>query len=67
MIAILIIVLASAWPVPKTGQCPAGYYESGGYCAPMTNAPRAMPKNKGQCPSNWVQSGNYCIEMRVGK
>src|SRR5262249_10095829 len=34
----LITTMAHAepLPVPKTGQCPSGYRESGGYCAPMT-------------------------------
>jgi hypothetical protein len=69
--ALLIVValtptlaLAQPLPQPKVGQCPSGYRESGGYCAPTSErAPAAVPK-RGQCPSNWVQSGNYCIEMR---
>jgi hypothetical protein len=49
---------------PKVGQCPSGYRESGGYCAPTSDrAPNAVPK-RGQCPSGYAQSGNYCIEMR---
>lgn len=53
--------LAQPMPVPKQGQCPSGYRESGGYCAPMTDsAPNAIPKS-GQCPSGWRQSGSYCI------
>jgi hypothetical protein len=56
--------LAQPTPVPKTGQCPSGYRESGGYCAPMQrDAPVAIEK-RGQCPSGFMQSGNYCIEMR---
>jgi PAS domain-containing protein len=44
-----------------TGQCPSGYRESGGYCAPTSDrASVAIPKT-GQCPSNWMQSGAYCI------
>jgi hypothetical protein len=36
-------------PVPKVGQCPSGYRESGGYCAPKSDrAPVAVPK-RGQC------------------
>jgi hypothetical protein len=51
-------------PLPKTGQCPSGYRESGGYCAPMNDkAPVAIPKT-GQCPSGFMQSGNYCISTR---
>jgi hypothetical protein len=55
---------AEPLPLPKTGQCPSGYRESGGYCAPMTrDAPIAVPK-QGQCPSGYAQSGAYCLEMR---
>jgi hypothetical protein len=63
---IAIIILALALPVPKTGQCPAGYRESGGYCAPSRNdvAP-AIPKT-GQCPSGWHQSGAYCLQNPRG-
>jgi len=69
--ALLIVValtpalaLAQPLPQPKVGQCPSGYRESGGYCAPTSErAPAAVPK-RGQCPANWTQSGNYCIEMR---
>jgi hypothetical protein len=51
-------------PVPKVGQCPSGYRESGGYCAPMSDkAPAAIIK-QGQCPSGWMQSGSYCIQTR---
>ena len=51
-------------PQPKVGQCPSGYRESGGYCAPTSDrAPAAVPK-VGQCPSGFVQSGVYCIETR---
>jgi hypothetical protein len=66
MLAMNAIYTVSAQPLPqpKVGQCPSGYRESGGYCAPTSDrAPNAVPK-RGQCPSNWVQSGNYCIEMR---
>ena len=67
---ILVFALAAAAPAhaaqpwPKTGVCPSGYRESGGYCAPMSrDAPAAAPKT-GQCPSGWAQSGDYCREMR---
>jgi len=53
---------AEPLPVPKAGQCPAGYSESGGYCAPTSDrAPVAVPK-RGQCPSNWTPSGAYCVD-----
>ena len=56
--------VAQPLPLPKTGSCPSGYTESGGFCSPMRrDAPVAVPK-VGQCPSNWTQSGAYCIEMR---
>ncbi len=59
-------VPAAAQPTPqvKVGQCPSGYRESGGYCAPTSDrAPVAVPK-VGQCPSGFVQSGNYCVDTR---
>jgi hypothetical protein len=57
-------VSAQLLPLSKVGQCPAGYRESGGYCAPTSErAPAAVPK-RGPCPSNWTQSGAYCVEMR---
>ena len=57
-------VRAEPMPLPKSGQCPSGYRESGGYCAPMNDkAPIAMPK-VGQCPSGWASAAHYCVEMR---
>jgi hypothetical protein len=57
--------LAEPMPQPKIGQCPAGYRESGGYCAPLNDrAPLAVPKGAQQCPSGFAQSGAYCIETR---
>ena len=60
--ALLIVValtpalaLAQPLPQPKVGQCPSGYRESGGYCAPTSDR-AAIPK-RGQCPSGWAQSG----------
>jgi hypothetical protein len=51
-------------PLPKAGQCTAGYRESGGYCAPTNDrAAVAVPK-QGQCPSGFAQSGAYCLQMR---
>ena len=33
-------------PQPEVGQCPSGYRESGGYCAPMNDrAPAVVPKH----------------------
>jgi hypothetical protein len=53
----IYIVSAQPLPQPKVGQCPSGYRESGGYCAPTSDkAPVAVPK-VGQCPSGFVQSG----------
>ena len=61
-----LLPVAEALPVVKQGTCPAGYRETGGYCAPTSDrAAPAVPKTKtGQCPTNWVQSGVYCVEMR---
>jgi hypothetical protein len=40
--------LAQPMPLPKSGQCPSGYRESGGYCAPTSErAPVAVPKVHG--------------------
>jgi hypothetical protein len=59
----LAVLAALATPVPKSGQCPSGYRESGGYCAPLNrHAPPAIPKH-GQCPSGWRQSAHYCVRM----
>jgi hypothetical protein len=68
MVSMLIAMLAFAQaasaaplPQPKVGQCPSGYHESGGFCAPTSNrSPDAIVK-RGQCPSGWMQSGAYCI------
>jgi hypothetical protein len=36
-------VSAQPLPQPKVGQCPSGYRESGGYCAPTSDrAPNAV-------------------------
>jgi hypothetical protein len=67
VLALLLPAVASAQPLPqpKVGQCPSGYRDSGGYCAPMNDrAPVAVPKGAGQCPSGFAQSGAYCVEMR---
>jgi hypothetical protein len=63
-LTLLGVVRAEPMPQPKVGQCPSGYRESGGYCAPTSDrAPAAVPK-VGQCPSGWVQSGAYCLDAR---
>ena len=33
---------AQALPSPKQGQCPSGYTQSGGYCAPMSGTTRPV-------------------------
>jgi hypothetical protein len=68
LLAVLFVPLTAmaqtAMPVPKTGSCPGGYYESGGYCAPMRrDAPAAIMKGKGQCPSGWRSEAYYCVQM----
>ena len=63
MLTTILLIAVTAYPLPKSGQCPAGYYQSGSYCAPMTDdAKQAIPKI-GQCPSGWRQSGNYCEKI----
>lgn len=49
LILLVAVTSASAAPLPqpKVGQCPAGYYQSGGYCAPMTrNSPDAVAESR---------------------
>jgi hypothetical protein len=46
---------ADTLPVPKHGQCPASYRESGGYCVPMAGSPAAIPK-QGHLPE-WLGLG----------
>jgi hypothetical protein len=62
--AVIMLVAATAYPMPKQGQCPSGYHQSGAYCAPMNeNSKPAIPKTR-QCPSGWFKSGNYCEKMK---
>jgi len=30
---VFALIMLAAMPLPKSGQCPTGYRESGGYCA----------------------------------
>jgi hypothetical protein len=54
------------YPKPRDGQCSSGYYQSGGFCVPLSSTSReAVPKPKGaQCPSGWAQSGGTCEKIR---
>jgi hypothetical protein len=56
--------VAHAAPPPqalfKSGACPTGYYASGKYCVPNSNARFALPKN-GSCPTGYFASGQYCV------
>ena len=64
LIASALILAGAASPVPKVGSCPSGYFQSGGFCAPINDkSKRAIPKGSSQCPSGWVQSGAYCLEV----
>jgi hypothetical protein len=47
-------------PLAKVGDCPSGYFTSGGYCKPNGNARFAIPKH-GDCPAGYLSSGNYCL------
>jgi hypothetical protein len=58
---------AQPLPQPKIGQCPSGYTQSGGFCAPMVGTDRNATPKTGQCPANWVQSGAYCLSPARGR
>jgi hypothetical protein len=48
LVPLASITAASAQPLPqlKVGQCPSGYHESGGYCAPTSDrAPAACQRS----------------------
>ena len=47
---------AQLMPQPKTGQCPGGYRESGGYYAPTSDRAQVAIPKVGQCPAGFVQS-----------
>lgn len=61
---VMVILSNSVWgqalPYPKNGQCASGYYNSGGYCMPMSEKSKPAVPKVGQCPSGWAQSGNAC-------
>jgi hypothetical protein len=41
------VAMAEPLPIRKTGQCPSGYSQSGGYCVPMAGTTRdAIPKER---------------------
>jgi hypothetical protein len=51
---------AQQLPLPKSGGCPPGFRESGGFCvAGEDTRTLAIPKT-GPCPSGWITSGAYC-------
>ena len=49
----------------KDGNCPSGYYRSGGFCAPLNRDSRpAVPRPAGaSCPSGWYASGGACVKL----
>jgi hypothetical protein len=49
----------------KGGNCPSGYYSSGGFCTPLNRDSRpAVPKPPGaSCPSGWYASGSGCVRL----
>jgi hypothetical protein len=54
-----------AQPFPSRGNCPSGYYTSGGFCAPLNRDSKpAVPKPPGaSCPSGWYASGDACRKL----
>jgi hypothetical protein len=63
-IALSSPALAEPLPQPKVGNCPSGYRDSGGYCAPTSDRSAVAVPKQGQCPSGYAQSGAYCLQMR---
>ncbi len=52
----------TAQPLPRVSSCPSGYYSSGNYCVPGTNARFAIARHgSSSCPSGYYQSGHYCV------
>ncbi len=59
-----LLLFVAGQPIPKTGQCPSNYRDSGHWCTPISpNAPLAVPKGAGQCPSGYVNSGGACLQI----
>lgn len=53
---------ASAFANPSTGNCPGGYYKSGGACVPSSASSRyAFFNDGGACPGGYYSSGDSCI------
>ena len=65
-LALGIVGAAAQQPIPRNGSCPSGYYSSGNYCVPNSNAQPAIERN-GSCPSGYYSSGNYCVMTSSGK
>ena len=55
----------NAMPYAKQGDCPSGYYSSGGFCTPLNKYSRpAVPRPPGaSCPSGWYGSGGACVKL----
>ena len=62
LVLLTTVAVAEPLPVAKSGQCPASYRESGGYCVPTSGAPAAIPK-LGVCPSGWASEASYCVQV----
>jgi hypothetical protein len=60
----VVILVAAAQPFVKNGDCPSGYYSSGGFCTPTNKDARpAVPRPPGAKPSGWYASGSGCVKL----
>lgn len=54
--------MPTAFANPGRGNCPIGYYSSGGACVPSSRgATYAFFNNGGNCPNGYYSSGKSCV------